>query len=486
MRQNHRFLWKNYAAMYILVRYPILVEHYAPQFEHLFSPEGYRYFRRYLSGLLVSENKTLEAINRLFVLERRNQSSFNRFVNRQSFDLAAMNRTRVGLMQQSETTRFKGGTDGGGVLALDDSLMQHYGKHFEHIYYLYDHVQERYTFAHNLVSVHYSDDKTDYSVFNRLWLPPDWEAVANKMHQLGIHVNQDKWDKRFEEPRKWRQYMRDRFRDLQFDHPALLDVYKTKVHIGLDMLRQFRSDHPAMDLPVAMDHGYTGADMCRILDEELQMAYVGTLADYQKIELAGSEHITLAEFKERLLAQHGAGKNRFFKTTVPYKGNKEVYYAYCATHKINGFSKRQRLVISFKKEDFSDSPRFSISNRNHWFASGILRIRRHRWPVETFHQEGKDEGLDKYQLRNFDGIETHIAFVSTAYTMLKRAAHDDELLSQFRSRLGITEPMDTLPLLRKLSQLEGLIALVEFVHLQASQGNPIQSTFKQLLLNIMC
>ena len=472
---------KNPPPMHILVKYPCIVEQDAPHFEHLFSPEGYRYFRRFLSGLLVSENKTLEAINRLFVLERRNQSSFNRFVNRQPFDMVALNRARVGLMQQTGATRFKSSSVDSGVLALDDSLMRHYGKHFENIYHLYDHVRENYTFAHNLVSVHYSDDKTDYPVSHQLWLPPDWEAVAIKMRQLGLHVNGGKWDKRFEAPRKWRQYMRERFKDCQFRAPALQEVYKTKLFMGLDMLRQFRRDYPDLDLPVAMDGGYTGADLCRILDEELQMAYVGSLADYQKVELEGSEQITLADFKERLLKQHREGKTRFFKTTVPYKGEKEIYHAYCATHRINGFSKRQRLVIAFKQQDLNDTPCFSISNRHHWFASGILRVRRHRWPVETFHQEGKDEGLDKYQLRNFEGIETHVAFVSTAYTMLKRAAHDDELLSRFRLRLGIAEPLDTLPLLRRLSQLEGMMALVEFVHLKASHGQPVQAILKQLL-----
>lgn len=470
--------------MHILVRYPCIVEHYAPHFEHLFTPEGYRYFRRFLSGLLVCENKTLEAINQLFVLERRNQSSFNRFVNGRPFDLSSLNRARVGLMQRSEATRFKSTAEGGGVLALDDSLMHHYGKHFENIYHLYDHVTEQYVFAHNLVTVHYSDDKTDYSVFNQLWLPPDWEAVAGKMRELGLHVNQGKWDERIEQPRKWRGYIRDRFKDLHPRHPALLKVYKTKLHVGLDLLRQFRREYPGLDLPLAMDGGYTGADMCRALDEELQMSYVGSLADYQMVELAGSELVTLAELRVRLLAQHHSGTTRFFKTTVHYKGTKKTYYAYCATHRINGFSKRQRLVISFKKEDLSDTPCFSISNRLHWFASGILRIRRHRWPVETFHQEGKDEGLDKYQLRNFDGIQTHIAFVSTAYTMLKCAAHDDELLSMFRSRLGITGPMDTLPFMRKLSQLESLMALVEFVHLRTMQGNSVQGIYKQLMLNI--
>ncbi len=466
--------------MNILVKLPCVVERYSPEFESLFSPEGYRYFRRYLSGILVSDNKTLDGINRLFVTERRNQSSFNRFVNRQNFDIEALNRRRVGLMQQTELTRFKSSAGDSGVLALDDTLMSHYGRHFDHIYQLWDHVHEHYTLSHNLISLHYSDDRTDYSVDHDLWEPPDWEAVAIKMRELGIHVNDKKWENRTTELSKWRAYMRDRYKDCQYKKPELWDVYKTKVLRGLELLRRFRRDYPGIELPVAMDGGYTGAEVCKIIDQELKMAYVGNLADYQIIIQSGSVRKSLGEFTAELLEQHRGGQTKFHKTTVHYKGQEETYYAYCATHRIKGYEQKQRLVISYKKEQLNGTPRYSISNRTHWHASGILRIRRHRWPIETFHQEGKDEGLDKYQLRDFRAIRTHVAFVSTAYTMLKRAAHDDELLSTFRQRLQI-EPNGTLPLLRRLLQLEALMALVEYVHLQANNGTSIENILQQLM-----
>ena len=77
--------------MNIVIQLPCIVEHYAPHFEDLFSADGYVYFKRFISGLLVSDNKTVEGINRLFVTDPRNQSSFNRFMNRQNFDLTALN-----------------------------------------------------------------------------------------------------------------------------------------------------------------------------------------------------------------------------------------------------------------------------------------------------------------------------------------------------------------------------------------------------------
>lgn len=48
-----------------LVEFPELVQHYAPCFKEVFSEEALIEFERYISGLTVSENKTVEGINRV-------------------------------------------------------------------------------------------------------------------------------------------------------------------------------------------------------------------------------------------------------------------------------------------------------------------------------------------------------------------------------------------------------------------------------------
>ena len=52
-----------------LVDIPEIIKHYAPLYKDLFTTAGYENFQRYLSGLLISDNKTVEAINRLFVVD---------------------------------------------------------------------------------------------------------------------------------------------------------------------------------------------------------------------------------------------------------------------------------------------------------------------------------------------------------------------------------------------------------------------------------
>ena len=63
-----------------LVEIPDIVRHYTPFFSSVFSPQAFQQFQRYVSGLIVSENKTVDGINRLFVLDVRNQTSLNRFL----------------------------------------------------------------------------------------------------------------------------------------------------------------------------------------------------------------------------------------------------------------------------------------------------------------------------------------------------------------------------------------------------------------------
>src|SRR5436309_14229972 len=107
-----------------LVAFPTLLEHYAPYFAPVFSPPALIQFKRYLSGLLVAENKTVAGINQLFVHEPRHQSSLNRFLTQAPFTLADLNQARLALLQTLPGTCFKPK----GVLSLDDTLLSHYGQ----------------------------------------------------------------------------------------------------------------------------------------------------------------------------------------------------------------------------------------------------------------------------------------------------------------------------------------------------------------------
>ncbi len=174
--------------MFPLVEFPELVQHYAPYFKDVFSPEAFIEFERYISGLIVSENKTIEGINRLMVVESRNQSSLNRLLTKSPYELRNLNQARLNVMNSLPGTKMKPS----GVFSLDDTLLIHYGDDFEKIAKLWDHVSGTYVWAHDLVTIHYSDDDTDYPAVFQLWEPVELEKLEQGIRAAQIKIKPEK------------------------------------------------------------------------------------------------------------------------------------------------------------------------------------------------------------------------------------------------------------------------------------------------------
>jgi len=461
-----------------LVEFPQIVQHYASWFETVFSPEALVQFQRYLSGLIISENKTIDGINRLFVIESRDQSSLNRLLTASPFSEAALNQQRLALLNSLNGTQLKPK----GVLSVDDTLLTHYGRHFDEIALLYDPVDDRYTWAHNLVNLHYSDDQTDYPLQFQLWNPADLDKIEQGLQAAGIHLREGKFALKESDPKKWRQYLLGVWSRNQ-GKPEVAALYQSKLWIARDLLRRWVNQNPQWKLPVTFDNWYTQPAFCWFLDQELGLPYVGTLADDDQVILKKGR-LTLKEFAKQLKQEHldavdSGGKPVFHKIGIIYKGEKEIYYSYCRTHRIHNFGK-QRLVINFNEPDLSDSPSFYNSNRLIWQSGGITRIRRHRWPVEVYHEEGKAEGLDKYQVRDFQAISRHIGLVAVAYSLLRATPHDEALLHKLQRELEMDLKGST-PFWRRVSQAQSLWALACFISAGLTQGQPLRELMAPFL-----
>ena len=469
--------------MFPLVEFPELVRHYAPFYQEVFSAEAFVEFERYISGLIVSENKTVDGINRLFVVESRNQSSLNRLLTVSPFSLEDLNRDRLRMLTSLPGTQVKPK----GVLGVDDTLLTHYGQDFEKIAKLYDHVTGTYVWAHDLVTIYYSDDDTDYPVRFQLWEPVELEKLEQGLRAAGVPIKASKESLKESDPDKWRGYLLGVWQRRQKKHEELRELYDTKLIMVEKMLTQWVTEHPEAHLPVTFDNWFTQPDFCRFLDKQLKLAYVGTLAGTDRVNLKTGE-ITLAEFAEHLKQEHlealsSGGKPVFHRITIPFKGKQETYYSYCKTHQIHGFG-RQRLVINYRQADLSDNPTFFNSNRLIWHAAGITRIRRHRWPVEVYHEEGKAEGLDQYQLRDFDAIQRHIALVAVVYSLLRAAQHDPDLRAQLQRKLEVKfegNPASG----RRTAQAESLWCLAVFISAGLTQGQSLHELMAPLL-RAMC
>jgi hypothetical protein len=464
-----------------LVEFPELIQHYAPFFESVFSAEAFIEFQRYVSGLVVSENKTVDGINRLFVHESRNQSSLNRLLTQSPFSRDELNQQRLALLTSLPGTRLKAR----GVLSVDDTLLTHYGEHFEQIAYLFDYVEERYVWAHNLVTIHYSDDATDYPVFFQLWKPADLKQMEQGLLAAGIPLKASKRALQDAQPDKWRQYVIGVWRR-NLKKPGVAQLYDSKPQMARQLLQRWVAAHPDLRLPVAFDSWYTQPDFCHYLDQTLQLPYVGALAGDEQVVLKTGT-IPLADFAAQLKDEHEQAVQDqtplvFRPITISFKGDHEQYYSYVATHRLHNFGKH-RLVINHRHADLSDNPVYLLANRLYWQAPGLTRIYRHRWPVEVYHEEGKAEGLDQYQVRDFEAIERHVALVAVVYSLLRAAQHDEPLRDKLQRELKF-DLEGSAPFWRRVTQAQSLWSLALFISAGLAQGQPLHQIMAPLLRSV--
>ena len=285
---------------------------------------------------------------------------------------------------------------------------------------------------------------------------------------------------------KWRNYLQGVWRRNQHE-PEVAALYQSKLIIAEQLLQTWVQAHPALTLPVVFDHWYTQPGSCRFLDETLQLPYVGTLTDDDRVILrTGSQR--LDEFANQLKQEHQEAEKHGRPAvcrliTIRYKGEWERYYSYCTTHRIDTFGK-QRLVINHSQVDLTDTPVFYISNCLHWQAPGITRIRRHRWPVEVDHEEGKAEVLDRYQLRAFQAIERHIALVAVVYSLLRAAQHDPALQNKLQRQLKL-DLEGSAAFWRRATQAQCLWSLALFISAGLAQGQTLR-TIMTPLLHALC
>src|SRR5919198_1870127 len=133
------------AGMPAVVAIPQDVEELLVQFGDFFPNEpARRHFAEYMTGLFIAEHKTVSGINREFAATT-DQSCLNRFLTEAPWDVERINAHRLEWLQADPTTCYRQD----GVIAIDNTLIDHDGKLIEDVGYFWDHADERYLIAHD-------------------------------------------------------------------------------------------------------------------------------------------------------------------------------------------------------------------------------------------------------------------------------------------------------------------------------------------------
>jgi DDE superfamily endonuclease len=349
--------------MPIIVDFPTIVKQAVEVFGDLFENEpARRHFAEYLTGLMVAERKTISGINREFAVTT-DQSCLNRWLTDTVWDVHALNDRRLAWLQQDPSTRYSSR----GVIAIDNTLVDHAGKLIEDVGWFWDHAAERYVIAHDYI-------------------------ISNYVCSSGRHY-----------PIEWRRFKkRDAYAAGEFkDHTELcIELINDAITRGIPGDFTF-------------DSYFTSAKVLNHLQSR-QRAYVGDLKLNRKVAYDGREQ-KLQDVARQLPWE--------VKKAVRM-GNRRYWY-FSKQMRIPDVAHPVRVVLFWRERGDQEASKALVSNRLGWEVIRILLVYRHRWTgTETFHRDGKQQlGLGDCQVRSGEGQTRHVYLVSAAYSLLMRSLH---------------------------------------------------------------
>ncbi len=312
-----------------IVALPTVVEELLVQFGDYFPNEPARvHFAEYVTGLLVAEHKTVSGIAREFA-DAPDQSCLNRWITESVWDVAQINAHRLEWLQQDPTTRYRHD----GVIALDNTLIDHDGKLINDVGYFWDHADKRRLIAH------------DY-------------LFANDVNPSGKHYPLD--------------FRRFRKRD-QCDDARPFKNYTVLAKELIDWVVA-----AAIPGDFTFDSDFTNAPIMNHI-HGTQRTSIGDLTFNRTIVVSGTETTVRAWVKTL---------GPLLRTTFTVGGHTQWHFT--KSVRIPKVNHPVRPLILWSAADAQEPRKVLVTNRTHWEAHRILKVYKRRWTgTATYHRDGK-------------------------------------------------------------------------------------------------
>jgi SRSO17 transposase len=396
---------------------PVVVSH-GDAFRDLFDNQcEFRHFQNYLTGLMILGNKSMANISNC-ILNSADKTNLSRFFSKAPWREQEMNDRRIDYMlAQSAPQRRSAKVSS---LILDDTLCEHVGSLFEYVDRHYDHCDNRYPLAHNVVTSFYLSGAVRFPVDARLYRR--YEEIT----QWEAFVQQHFPEREIPKEKKARQRLHKEVDATLLEDPAfelLHEQFKTKISLAQELL-QSAIDRSIPFETVLMDSWYLSEELVKTLAEQ-KKDWVSLLKKNRNVE---SHSFTLRDAQGQVVTFSKPHikiedlvplipKYSYKKVTISNKN----YWCFSLKVRVPSLGK-VRIVISYDNADLTGTYAVLVSNRTDWSAKRMITAYLQRWPIETFYQDSKGHlGLDAYRMRTSEAIKKHWCLVFVAYSLLHLA-----------------------------------------------------------------
>lgn len=354
---------------------------------------------RYLTGLLLSPNKTLQGIHAQWVWPE-GEGIQRRAMHAAVFESTGW--TCEALMErhrQVVAPAHRG--RGRAVLSLD------------------------WTFAHHPYSEQIYGAKAAYDYVNRCWSRYQTvvtAAIANPHRVDGVAVEVQFPNDEREELASLEMTARESYEQMEQVHQRLEELlhyqknrlaYRKRTAIAVDIVRQLEAEG---EFPQA---DYAFGVLSRPLTQLIEASGKHWVSEIEssRLILWNGQWQRVDGVAQTLRQEHPESFRP--KVVTCRNGQQREIWAFTKTVRLKKYGSK-RLVIVHETADLSEAPRFLLTDALHGDSSRTFATWSDRWPIETFHEFAKQVvGFEAAQLRKEEAVKRHFCLSCVAQSLLQ-------------------------------------------------------------------
>jgi DDE superfamily endonuclease len=378
--------------------------------------EGFEHVSRYVTGLIVSPNKTLQGIYADQVWEEHKPS--RRVMHEAVFEagwdaeeLLPRHRTLIAAEHRGR---------GREVISLDWTLVHHErGPHIYGTTKSYDYVTGRMGRFQTVVTA----------------------VIANRQLIDGIEVQLQEPSLGKEEETYLKATVQASYAQMEQARTRILELlhymkhqlaYKKRTEIVVEMVAQLEEEGKFPQVDYAFDNGVLTLELTRLIESK---------GKHWVSEVESSRHILwqdqwrrIDEVATELRQTH---PESFRRVQVRCRnGERKEVWTFTKSVRLKRYG-RKRIAMVHEQADLTDKPRFLVTDALHWESGRISETWSFRWAAEVFHEFSKQgAGLEAAQVRNEEAVKRHLRFSCLAQSLLQRAPTVASTSDQFAFAKG--------------------------------------------------
>jgi hypothetical protein len=195
-------------------------------------------------------------------------------------------------------------------------------------------------------------------------------------------------------------------------------AYRKRTEMAVEIVREIEDEGHFPEADYAFDNGVLTLELTRLIEgrdkhwvSEIECSrHINWQGQWRRVDVVWEELRT--NHPESFRPIKAKGRN----------GEERQYWVFTKVVRLKRYG-RKRLVIVHEQKDLSDTPRYLLTDALHWESVRVVETWNYRWPAEVFHEFSKQvTGFESAQVRKEEAVKRHFRLSCVAQSLVQRAA----------------------------------------------------------------